>query len=264
MKMTCLLTTLFLLFFFLNIFCALDLPHHPPLSCWWSIVHSLLYISSQYKLSGSKQCSGGVDPICHHTSDGSRWTPVWDSWRKRRSAWFHPDGQMGFENDLWCHLEGRSKWDLSMVQKRFSALLASISKGIGWGTTSACCLIWNWLGSLTRMIPTKSKTWETALSIGLLAAFKSSWSRWSLGLRLRHWPFVQFDSGLSCFVCVLIIYCSNEPDKTSSVVYSLDLCVDLHVFCLARYFSNCGHLCCPILVIIQILISPEQYFYSKF
>ena len=49
-------------------------------------------------------------------------------------------------------------FDLSMVQKRFSALLASISKGIGWGTTSACCLMWNWLGSLTRMIPTKSKT----------------------------------------------------------------------------------------------------------
>ena len=112
------------------------------------------------------------------------------------------------------------------------------------------------------MIPTKSKTWETALSIGLLAAFKSSWSRWSLGLRLRHWPFVQFDSGLSCFVCVLIIYYSNELG-TSSVVYWLDLCTDLNVICLARYFWTFGDLRCRIWAIIQILISPNQYFYSK-
>ena len=146
------------------------------------------------------------------------------------SGW--PDGIWEWSlMSSWGEVQMRFEYD----PKEVSALLASISKGIGWGTTSACCLIWNWLGSLTRMIPTKSKTWESVLSIGLLAAFKSSWSRWSLGLRLRHWPFVQFDSGLSCFVCVLIIYYSNEVG-TSSVVYWLDLCTDLNVICLARYF----------------------------
>ena len=263
MKMTYLLTTLFFLLFFLTFFVPLTLPvptTHPSHAggqlCTLCST-SLLSTNSQDQNNALVEWTRYV--IIRQTARGE---PQYETRGEK-------EDQLGFIRRARWYLRmifdvilGRSKWDLSMVQKRFSALFASISKGIGWGTKSACCLIWNWLGSLTRMIPTKSKTWETALSIALLAAFKSSWSRWSLGLRLRHWPFVQFDSGLSCFVCVLIIYCSNEP-VTSSVVYWLDLCTDLNIIHLARYFSSCGHLCCPILAIIQILISPEQYFYSK-
>ena len=47
----------------------------------------------------------------------------------------------GWPDGIWEWSLMSSWGGLSMVQKRFSALLASISKGIGWGTTSACCLM---------------------------------------------------------------------------------------------------------------------------